>query len=219
MHNILFEFISKYITLTEEEKSALISLDIFYTLKKGTVLLHEGQKSKESFFVLNGCIRKYYIIDGEEKTTAFYTELEAITPHCVINNTTSEYFIACVEDSIVLISNEEMGEEINSKFPKFEIMCRMFSEELLAKQQIDFDDFKTSSPAKYDKLTIAEIINGEQFKLDLKAHQEGKTDYPTFINMCATFGIEKWNVCMDKMTCTYFDKAGNVILVENIPQL
>lgn len=146
MQNILFDFISKYITLTEEEKNALISLDIFHSVKKGTVLLHEGQKSNESFFVLKGCIRKYYIIDGEEKTTAFYTELEALTPHCVISNAPSEYFIACVEDSIVLISNAEMGEEVNRKFPKFDIMCRMLSEELLAKQQIDFDEFKNSSP-------------------------------------------------------------------------
>ena len=146
MQNILFDFISKYITLTEEEKEALISLDIFHSVKKGTILLHEGKKTNESFFVLKGCIRKYYIIDGEEKTTAFYTELEALTPHCVISNTPSEYYIASVEDSIVLISNAEMGEEVNRKFPKFDTMCRMFSEELLAKQQIDFDDFKTSSP-------------------------------------------------------------------------
>lgn len=146
MQKILFDFISKYITLTEEEKNALISLDIFHSVKKGTVLLHEGQKSNESFFVLKGCIRKYYIIDGEEKTTAFYTELEALTPHCVISNAASEYYVSCVEDSIVLISNAEMGEEVNRQFPKFDIMCRMLSEELLAKQQIDFDDFKTSSP-------------------------------------------------------------------------
>ena len=35
---------------------------------------------------------------------------------------------------------------MNSKFPKFEIMGRMLSEELLAKKQIDFDEYKTSSP-------------------------------------------------------------------------
>ena len=39
-----------------------------------------------------------------------------------------------------------MEVEVNSKFPKFEIMCRIFSEELLAKQRIHFDAFKTSSP-------------------------------------------------------------------------
>ena len=146
MQDKLFEFISKYISLTEEEKNALLSLNLFHSVKKGTVLLKEGQKSKESYFVLKGCIRVYYIIDGEEKTTAFYTELEALTPPCVINKAPSEYFVSCVEDSILSISNADMGAEVNSKFPKFDIMCKMLSEELLAKQRIDFDEFKTTSP-------------------------------------------------------------------------
>lgn len=146
MQDILFDFISKYITLTEDEKNALLSLELFHSVKKGTVLLKEGQYSKESYFVLKGCIRNYYSIDGEEKTTAFYTELDALTPHCVVNKTASDYFVSCLEDSILLISNADMTLEINSKFPKFDTMCRILGEELLAKQQIDFDEFKTSSP-------------------------------------------------------------------------
>ncbi|MFN4147089.1 MAG: Crp/Fnr family transcriptional regulator [Runella sp.] len=146
MQDILFDFISKYISLTEDEKNAIISLDLFRSVKKGTTLLKEGQKSKDTYFVLKGCIRVYYIIDGEEKTTAFYTELEALTPHCVINKLPSDYFISCVEDCILLVSNTDMSEEVNRNFPKFDTMCRMLSEELLAKKQIDFDEFKTSSP-------------------------------------------------------------------------
>lgn len=146
MQDILFDFISKYITLTEDEKNVLVSLDLFRTVKKGTNLLEQGQKSKESYFVLKGCIRVYYMIDGEEKTTAFYTELEGLTPHCVINKAPSEYYVGCVEDSILLVSNDDMSVEVNSKFPKFDTMCRVLSEELLAKQRMDFDEFKTSSP-------------------------------------------------------------------------
>ena len=80
------------------------------------------------------------------------------------------------------------------------------------------NDYKASSVARYEALTIATTTNTEQFKVDLKAHQQGKTDYQTFIRMCASFGIEKWAVCMGKMTCTYYDKAGNEILIEQIPQ-
>ena len=146
MQELLFEFIAKYVELTEDEKNAIVSLDIFRSIKKGTPLLKEGQQSNEVYFVLKGCIRKYYIIDGEEKTTAFFTEMEALTPHCVISKTPSEYYISCVEDTILSVSNSDMEVEINSKFPKFETLCRILSEELLAKQQINFDKFKTSSP-------------------------------------------------------------------------
>lgn len=146
MKDILFEFLSTYVTLTEDEKNAILSLDIFRSVKKGTILLEEGQKSNESYFVLKGCIRKYYIIEGEEITTAFYTEMEGLTPHCVVNNTSSEYYVSCIENSILIVSNDEMTEETNRKFPKFETLCRILSEDLLAKQQMDFDKFKTSSP-------------------------------------------------------------------------
>lgn len=146
MHDILFDFISKYISLTEDEKKAVVSLAIFRSVKKGTILLREGEKSNDGYFVLKGCIRTYYIVEGEEKTTAFYTEMEALTPHCVINKAPSEYFISCVNDSILLVSNPDMETEIFSKFPKFESLCRILAEELLAKQQINFDEFKTSSP-------------------------------------------------------------------------
>lgn len=78
-------------------------------------------------------------------------------------------------------------------------------------------DYKTSSPGKYETLTIAEKSNIEQFKSDLKAHQQGKTDYMTFCNDCAKSGVEKWEVCMKKMTCTYYDKAGKEMLEEIIP--
>lgn len=146
MQELLFNFISKYISLTEEEKNAIISLNIFHSVKKGTVLLEKGQRSKESYFVLKGCIRSYYIIDGEEKTTAFYTEMEALTPPCVIQETPSDYYVSCTEDCILLISNSDMEAEVNRKFPKFDTMCKMMAEELLAKQRIDLDEFKTSSP-------------------------------------------------------------------------
>lgn len=146
MENILFDFISKYISLTEEEKNAILSFDIFRSVKKGTILLKEGQKSKNSYFVLKGCIRTYYVLDSEEKTTAFYTEMEALTPPCVITKTPSEYYVSCIEDTILTVSSSDMEIDMNGKFPKFETLCRILSEENLAKQQMNFDEFKTSSP-------------------------------------------------------------------------
>jgi uncharacterized protein YbcV (DUF1398 family) len=80
------------------------------------------------------------------------------------------------------------------------------------------DDFKATVPAKYEALEICDTLKLEAFKKELAAHQQGKTDYLTFIRMCAASGVEKWQICMDKMTCTYYDKGANEILVEEIPQ-
>ncbi len=80
------------------------------------------------------------------------------------------------------------------------------------------EGFKETSEAKYSALKISDAANVAQFKYDLKNHQQGNTDYPTFCNDCAKSGIEKWRVSIDEMTCTYFDQSGNEVLIEQIPQ-
>lgn len=121
-------------------------MDLFRSAKKGSILLKEGQKTRENIFVLKGMIRVYYVIQGEEKTTAFYAEMEGLTPACVVSNTPSDCYISCVEDCVLLVSNVDTSEEVNRRFPKFDVMCRVFSDELLAKERLDFDAFKTSTP-------------------------------------------------------------------------
>lgn len=79
------------------------------------------------------------------------------------------------------------------------------------------NQYTAKVPAKYAPLQIADTPQKDQFREGLAAHQQGKTDFLTFIKMCAAFGIEKWQICMDKMTCTYYDQAGIEVLVEEIP--
>lgn len=79
------------------------------------------------------------------------------------------------------------------------------------------NDFSTQSNGKYADLIIAENSNQNTFINLLKAHQKGETDYFTFCEDCAENGIEKWIVDLKDMTCIYYDKAGNEILVEKIP--
>ncbi|MDR1402099.1 MAG: cyclic nucleotide-binding domain-containing protein [Tannerellaceae bacterium] len=146
MENELFDFISQYITLSEEEKKVIVDLNIFKEVKKGAFLLEQGQVSNKSYFVLKGCLRTFYIIDGDEKTTAFYTELEGITPQCAVNNKPSEYYISCAEDSIIISSDSEMEATVFEKFPRFETLCRILSEQLLVNNQTSYDEFKISSP-------------------------------------------------------------------------
>jgi uncharacterized protein YbcV (DUF1398 family) len=80
------------------------------------------------------------------------------------------------------------------------------------------NEYKVTSAPRYEPLVIEVNSNHEQFKADLKAHQQGKTDFPTFCAQCGAMGIKKWVVSIDKMTCTYYDSAGSEVLVEEIPQ-
>ncbi len=146
MKNELFDFISKYIVLTDDEKRVLVELNLFRKHKKGTLLLKEGDISNEYYFVLKGCIRCYSIVDGEEITTDFYTEAESLSPQCIIDKEPSKYNIVCTEDCIISVATPEMETEVFEKFPRFESLCRVLTEELLAKNQKSFADFKSSTP-------------------------------------------------------------------------
>jgi len=81
------------------------------------------------------------------------------------------------------------------------------------------DNFQIKSTPKYQDLEIANKCDKNRFTEYLKIHQNGETDYFTFCKHCAETGIEKWIVRLDEMTCIYYDKLGNEILVEKVPTL
>jgi uncharacterized protein YbcV (DUF1398 family) len=79
------------------------------------------------------------------------------------------------------------------------------------------DGHETTAPPRYTALAIADVSNPQQFEADLRAHQQGKTDFPTFCTQCATLGVAKWIVRMELRTCTYYDRYHNMVLTEGIP--
>ena len=80
------------------------------------------------------------------------------------------------------------------------------------------NDYRTSSKPMYEEKVIGNSGDKRKFQHYLKIHQQGETDYFTFCRHCAETGIVKWFVSLDNMTCTYYDKAEEEILVEQIPQ-
>lgn len=145
MESELFDFIEEYMPLTEQEKQVILDLALFKRVIKGQVLLRQGEFSDTNYFVMRGCLRTYYIIDGEERTTAFYTELQNLAPLSTANNT-SKHYVACVEDCLLLVSTPDTEQLSYERFPRFETLCRLLSEKLLAQNQASFDEFKNSSP-------------------------------------------------------------------------
>ncbi|NDF60767.1 MAG: hypothetical protein EB100_06760, partial [Crocinitomicaceae bacterium] len=76
MNDKLLNFFLKIQSLSKEEIEAIDKTMVTKQFKKGTILLKEGQTSSDAFFVLEGIVRQYCIIDGEEKTTDFFTDAQ-----------------------------------------------------------------------------------------------------------------------------------------------
>lgn len=146
MDSEIVKYISKYIPVTKELEDALVQCGFIRSFAKGTILLEEGKLSNECFFVIKGCIRSFYIKDGDEKTTEFYTEEQAVTPSAYGMKIPSEYYLECVEDTIAGVGTPEMETEMYRKFPQIESLNRALGEAIMAKYMDTFAEFKMASP-------------------------------------------------------------------------
>jgi CRP-like cAMP-binding protein len=143
----IIRYISKFATLSDVEIKGLLADMKIKTIKKGAMLLKEGQVSSLCYFIFKGCIRQYYLVDGEEKTTHFYTEGQPVTPYeGTFKRTPAKYYLSCVEDTIVSVGTPEDEAKMFQMFPRFEAISRLAVEEELGKSQEILASYIINSP-------------------------------------------------------------------------
>lgn len=143
----LVTFFQNFQLFNEEEIAELVQNIPVKELKKGTLLLKEGEISRSCYFVLDGCVRKYYLKDGKEKTTDFFSQGQAVnSTSSYLEQKPSKHYFECIEDSILIIGESGKEEEMFKKIPKLESLARTMVEEDYGKTQDKFDSFITSSP-------------------------------------------------------------------------
>ncbi len=139
--------VSRIEILTEEEIDILVDITIVDSYKKGTILLKEGQVPTKCYMVLEGCLREYKIIDGEEKSTAFYTEGEKCTSY--VNNgrgVPSNHYWECVEDCVLTISHQEFEDQVRALIPRLDAIVTHIAKEKLNRAKEEWSHFISSSP-------------------------------------------------------------------------
>lgn len=162
MEDPIVNFLSKYIELTNEEVRILSKQNFIKSFKKGTILLSEGQIAKECYFMMQGCIFSYYLVDGEVKVTEFFTESQPITPVSYTTKRPSEYYLECLENCIVSIGTPESSAELMKKLPRLAALGAKIMENQLANQRMKYDEFiKLSPEERYKNLqnTSPDILN------------------------------------------------------------
>jgi CRP-like cAMP-binding protein len=149
MNNKLINYLQKITNLTAEESNLLSDSMVEKQLKKGSFLIKEGQYENDSFFVTEGLVRQYKIVEGDEITTNFFTEEQwIINFETVEGKTISKYNLLCVEDTTVVIGDEEKAVELFKQFPKFERVSRQIMETVFKEQQEQMVSHLTDKPEK-----------------------------------------------------------------------
>jgi len=83
-------------------------------------------------------------------------------------------------------------------------------------QYFGTEGYCIESDPVHEKLLIADNSDKESFLHHLSLHEERKTDYMAMSRGLAESGIEKWTIDTNAATISYYDKKGNLLLVESI---
>lgn len=154
MYSQLITYFSRFTSFTEEERVALEHSMVTKIYQKGSFLSKEGQANYNTFFVEEGLVRQYRLINGEEVTTAFYTEGQwIISLTGFTDEATASDSLLCEEDTTVVVGNEEKAQQLFRLFPRFETVSRAVMERVFAEQQKTMMYHLTASPEeKYQHL-------------------------------------------------------------------
>ncbi len=146
MENEILKCISKYVPITKDLEKAILESAAIKNFPKGTSLLKEGNLSNECYFILKGCIRVFFIKEGEEKTIEFYTEGQAAIASCYGKKIPSEQYFECMEETVASVGNPELEAEMFQKYPQSESATRVIAEIVMVNLQDKLNEFKISSP-------------------------------------------------------------------------
>ena len=159
MENKFVAYFNKISPLSKEEGEAIAESMQTKTYKKGKYLLREGQFSIKTYFILEGCVREYIFADGEEKTTNFFTEEQwAISLNTFTPQNAAKHNWICMEDTTVVVGDEEQGQALFKRFPRFETISRTIMEASFAEQKEALASYYTDSPEqRYLKLMKSKL--------------------------------------------------------------
>ncbi|KAB2331281.1 Crp/Fnr family transcriptional regulator [Bacillus mesophilum] len=157
MKELLLKYMDQYTSLAEAEQQAVINDIVIESFSKGANLLKQGDKAnKQCFFVLEGCVRQYYLdIEGNEITANFYTEEQAIllsSPNEV--DRYSRYTYTCLEDCVLVVADLDSEQEMYAKYSELAVMTRRMMEKDLRAAQNEFTAFIQSSPEERYKMVL-----------------------------------------------------------------
>jgi CRP-like cAMP-binding protein len=121
MFETLRTYFESRFSLTDDEFNFIKGLFLPKHLKKGAVLLREGEIAKYTAFVEKGCLRSYVIDNkGKEHIVLFAPETWWINDSDSLRNgTPATYFIDAIEDSDILLLDIPSHFKIIERIPGY----------------------------------------------------------------------------------------------------
>ena len=154
MGDRLIRYFQKITPLTAGEIHLLTESMTTRTFRKGDFLVKEGQWNRDTYFVLEGCVREFRLVDGQDITTNFFSEEQwIISLEDFGKRSPASASLVCVEDTTVVVGNEEKARTLFKQFPHFETISRQIMETVFLEHQNYMTSYITDKPEqRYLKL-------------------------------------------------------------------
>jgi CRP-like cAMP-binding protein len=151
-YDLILGNVSKHIALNEREQAHFLGLLSSKKLKKKQFLLQEGDVSRHTAFVVQGCLRGYTVDNN-----GFEHILQFAPPdwwigdmYSVLTQKPGNLYIDALEDSEVLLLSKTDQEQLYLDIPKFERFFRIITENsLVAHRQRLLDNLSLSAKERF----------------------------------------------------------------------
>lgn len=132
----LMQLLNDIKPLSKPLHAALVNAFEEHKIKKGIVLLHEGDVCKKLWFLADGLLRSYHNIGNKEVTSRImFKDHIVISPGSFFTQTPATESIEALADSTVVTLLFSGLQEIYSKFPVFNYHTRIITEQYFYKQE------------------------------------------------------------------------------------
>lgn len=149
----VLEYISRYVTLTEEESTLFCSFLKITKVKKRQFIVQPGFVCKHKSYVVKGAFRGYLVDnDGKEHTQSFAIEDWWISDYSsLIYQEPATLFVEALEDSVLIQIDYEDQQIFLNKIPKLEKFERIITQRSLAfHQKRLLSNFTKTAEERYD---------------------------------------------------------------------
>lgn len=156
MHTQLLNHIERYVKLTDADRELICRWAIHYTYKKKGYLLEEGKPCPGNFFILEGCVRQYYVNSKlNEQIINFGLETWWIADHeSLMTRKPSTSNIQAIEKTEALLLPLKDQAELFAQVPQLETYFRlMIQRAFVASQRRIAMIFNMSDEERYRNFT------------------------------------------------------------------
>ncbi|UTW64686.1 Crp/Fnr family transcriptional regulator [bacterium SCSIO 12741] len=172
LEQILANVQESYAPLSEECQREFLDRSKLNFLKKGEIVVREGQYAKKAYLIIEGCARAFYLKEGKDISDWFTFENQFMAPIVsFFGDVPSPHYVEFVEDSMVLEFSKDTVDSLSEKHHDFErIISKVVTETMLglcerlntiqfAKAEERFDRLLTIYPNITQRIPLTHIAS------------------------------------------------------------